>query len=79
MTMADWIAKLDEFLKLSNHELLDHAGKITAEQARLKAELEYSRYRAAMDAQPRKRSRVRRRRCGSCSRAHLIVRKTCCR
>jgi hypothetical protein len=28
-------------------------GKITAEQAKLKAELEYSRYRAQMDAQPR--------------------------
>ena len=25
MTMRDWITKLDEFLKLSEHELLDHA------------------------------------------------------
>ena len=33
--MRDWIAKLDEFLKaLSEHELLDHAGKISAEQAK---------------------------------------------
>ena len=39
--MRDWIVKLGEFLKLSAHELLDHAGKITAEQARAKAELEY--------------------------------------
>jgi hypothetical protein len=53
MTMEDWISKLDEFLTLSEHELLDHAGKITAEQAKLKAESEYSRYRALMDAQPR--------------------------
>lgn len=53
MTMRDWISKLDDFLKLSDHELLDHAGKITAEQARVKAELEYSRYRALTDAQPR--------------------------
>ena len=53
MTMRDWITKLDEFLKLSEHELLDHAGKITAEQAKMKAELEYSRYRALLDSQPR--------------------------
>lgn len=53
MTMADWISKLDDFLKLSDHQLLDHAGKITAEQAQAKAELEYSRYRALIDAAPR--------------------------
>lgn len=53
MTMAAWITKLDDFLKLSDHELLDHAGKITAEQAKAKAELEYTRYRALIDAQPR--------------------------
>ncbi|HMP82165.1 MAG TPA: virulence RhuM family protein [Verrucomicrobiota bacterium] len=53
MTMRDWIAKLDEFLRLSEHKLLDHAGKITAEQAKMKAELEYDRYRQMLDAQPR--------------------------
>jgi hypothetical protein len=53
MTMADWVTKLDDFLKLSDHELLDHAGKITAEQAKTKAELEYTRYRKLTDAQPR--------------------------
>jgi hypothetical protein len=53
MTMRDWIAKLDDFLKLSEHDLLDHAGKISAEQAKAKAELEYERYRALMDSQPR--------------------------
>ena len=52
-TMQDWIAKLDEFLSLSEHALLDHAGKITAEQAKLKAEQEYERYRRLLDAQPR--------------------------
>ena len=35
MTMQAWITKLDEFLKLSEHELLDHAGKISAEQAKV--------------------------------------------
>jgi hypothetical protein len=53
MTMRDWIEKLDDFLKLSDRELLNHAGKTTAESARAKAELEYDRYRALMDAQPR--------------------------
>jgi len=53
MTMRDWIVKLDEFLKLSEHELLDHAGKISAGQARTKAEIEYAKYRALLDASPR--------------------------
>ena len=53
MTMRDWIRKLDEFLKISGRELLDHAGKISAEQARAKAELEYDRYRKLADTQPR--------------------------
>lgn len=53
MTMRDWIAKLDEFLKLSGRELLDHAGSITADDAKAKAELEYQRYRAFLDSQPR--------------------------
>ena len=28
---AEWIDKLDEFLKLSGRDLLDHAGKVSAE------------------------------------------------
>jgi hypothetical protein len=54
MTMQDWITKLDEFLKVSGRKLLDHAGKISAESARAKAELEYARYRALLDAQPQR-------------------------
>lgn len=53
MTMQNWINKLDEFLKISDRELLDHAGKISAETAKLKAELEYERYRSVQDALPR--------------------------
>lgn len=53
MTMRDWIKKLDEFLKISGRELLDHAGKISAETARAKAEREYDRYRSLADATPR--------------------------
>jgi hypothetical protein len=53
MTMRDWIAKLDEFLKISGRKLLDHAGQISAEAAKAKAEQEYAHYRALLDAQPR--------------------------
>ena len=53
MTMRNWITKLDEFLKISGRKLLDHAGKISAEEAKTKAEVEYERYRALLDAAPR--------------------------
>lgn len=53
MTMKDWGAKLDDFLKLSAHELLDHAGKVSADAAKEKAELEYEHYRRLRDAEPR--------------------------
>lgn len=53
MTMRQWIEKLDEFLKISGRELLDHAGQISAETARAKAEQEYDRYRVLADTEPR--------------------------
>jgi hypothetical protein len=52
MTMRDWIAKLDDFLKLSGRQLLDHAGKVSHEAAVTKAELEFSKFRALEDAKP---------------------------
>ena len=52
MTMQAWITKLDEFLAISGRDVLDHAGSVSAETARRKAELEYGRYRALLDAQP---------------------------
>jgi hypothetical protein len=53
MAMRDWITKLDDFLKLSDRDLLTHAGKVSAEAAQHKAEFEYNRYRKLLDAQPR--------------------------
>ena len=53
MTMRQWIEKLDDFLKISGRELLDHAGHISAETARAKAEYEFERYRALVDGAPR--------------------------
>lgn len=52
MTMRDWIAKLDDFLKLSGRELLDHAGKVSHEAALAKAEAEYEKFRRLEDAKP---------------------------
>ncbi len=54
MTMLAWITKLDEFMAISGRELLDHAGKISAEAARSRAELEYARYRTLQDAKPQR-------------------------
>lgn len=53
MTMRDWVTKLDEFLRISGRKLLDHAGKISAETARAKAEAEYERYNEEQDVKPR--------------------------
>lgn len=44
MYMKDWIAKLDDFLKLSGKQLLSHAGKISAEVAKQKADSEYEKF-----------------------------------
>jgi len=43
--IINWIAKLDEFLKTSEKELLTHAGSISAEAAAQKAEGEFEKYR----------------------------------
>ena len=44
MYMKDWIAKLDDFLKMASREILSHAGKISHEEALDKARTEYSKY-----------------------------------
>ena len=45
MKMKDWIDKLDEFLKISEKELLTHAGRVSAQQAEDKARQEFDKYR----------------------------------
>ena len=52
MYMRDWITKLDQFIQLSEREILTHTGKITAEAAHALAEQEYEKYRRTLDAQP---------------------------
>jgi len=46
MKMKDWIAKLDDFLKLSEKELLPHAGNVSSDAAAQKAEAEFDKYKA---------------------------------
>jgi hypothetical protein len=52
MTMAGWITKLDEFLKLTEREVLTHAGKISHDKAVLKASAEFEKYQVAQAALP---------------------------
>jgi hypothetical protein len=49
MKMTDWIAKLDEFLKISERGLLQGSGKISAEQAASKAQQEFEKYKKERD------------------------------
>ncbi len=44
MYMKDWIAKLDDFLRMASRDILSHAGKISHEEALDKARVEYSKY-----------------------------------
>lgn len=44
MTMREWISKLDEFLRLSEKQILTNAGRVSAKQAEEKAEMELEKY-----------------------------------
>ncbi len=45
MTMVEWISKLDQFLALSEKQLLQDAGKVSAKEAEKKAMSEFEKYR----------------------------------
>lgn len=45
MYMRDWMKKLDQFLALSDREVLDHAGKVSQQQAEQKAKMEYQLFK----------------------------------
>jgi len=49
MKMQDWIQKLDDFLKVSEKEILANAGKISHKKAIEKAKIEYEKYRKEED------------------------------
>jgi len=44
MTMRDWITRLDAFLRAGDREILEHAGSISAGEAKRKAELEFDKF-----------------------------------
>ena len=52
MTMRDWIAKLDDFMRISEREILTHAGSVSREVALAKAEAEFEKFRRVEDAKP---------------------------
>lgn len=49
MTMDDWAQKLNAFLKFNDAEILENAGKVTAEIAKSFAESEFEKYRPIQD------------------------------
>ena len=44
MYMKDWVAKLDDFLRMATRDILSHSGSISHETALEKARAEYSKY-----------------------------------
>ena len=50
MRMADWVGFLRSFLELSDYPILQDKGKVSALEAKLKAEGEYEVYRQRQDA-----------------------------
>ena len=45
MYMKDWIAILDDFLRISRKDILTHAGRISAKLAKAKADGEYDKFK----------------------------------
>ena len=52
MTMRHWIAKLDDFMRISDREVLTHAGNVSHEAALARAEAEFEKFRRIEDAKP---------------------------
>lgn len=52
MHMADWVTKLDEFLRLGDRDVLRNAGRISAESAKQKAENEFAAWTARTINEP---------------------------
>ena len=49
MKMEEWVTFLNNFLELSNYPILTDKGKISKEQAKLKAEQEFDKFRVLQD------------------------------
>lgn len=48
-TMLDWTKFLDAFLQLSNYPILKDKGKVSMLEAKLKAEIEFDKFRVIQD------------------------------
>ena len=48
-TMQDWAKFLNKFLQLSNYPILNDKGKLTMLEAKLKAEMEFDKFRVIQD------------------------------
>jgi hypothetical protein len=49
MTMQDWEVRLNRFIEATDREILNDAGKVTAEIAKAHAETEFETYRIIQD------------------------------
>ncbi|MBF0219391.1 MAG: virulence RhuM family protein [Gammaproteobacteria bacterium] len=49
MTMQDWETRLNRFIEATDREILQYAGKVTAEIAKAHAESEFEKYRIVQD------------------------------
>ena len=49
MTMQDWETRLNRFIEMTDRDILQDAGKVTAEIARAHAESEFEKYRITQD------------------------------
>jgi hypothetical protein len=49
MTMQDWEVRLNRFIEMTDHEVLQDAGRVTAELAKEFAESEFEKYRIVQD------------------------------
>lgn len=49
MTMQDWETRLNRFIEATDPEILQDAGKVTAEIAKAHAESEFEKYRIIQD------------------------------
>jgi hypothetical protein len=52
MYMKKWVAKLDEFLRISERDILTHAGGVSHEEAVEKVRAEYEKYRVLHAGEP---------------------------
>jgi hypothetical protein len=52
MYMKDWTAKLDDFLRLSEYDILNHVGKVSREDAERMALAEFEKYRQQTKNEP---------------------------